>query len=191
MQSYFHQIFPNQLARLKFQQPSKFLVSYYADKQLAFFGGRAWERVAEDLAKVEATDRERFVFCLFMITLTDQCVFSHFRTSYPQWRERTWFPKFGWTGLGSHHENPFYLLWSPEKHGCIDIEIMLENMPEYVGFFIAELTAYFSSNELSIEPTAFLKTIVKDKAFSFSEGRIATTFKEQLAAWMGKVDSDK
>ena len=150
------------------------------DESAVFFGGRDWESVAEDLSRIPAEDRPNFVFSLFMITLADQCIFTHNQDAYAAWGSQTKYPKFGWSGFGPHHQNPLKVLWAPERERLVDSDRVMELMPTFVEFFLTEVRGYFSKHLVTVDPDIFFQAIKGDDAFSFEQGRIVQSFKEEF-----------
>ncbi|SAL79277.1 hypothetical protein AWB67_05416 [Caballeronia terrestris] len=105
-----------------------------------------------------------------MITLTDQCIFTHRQDLYPEWRGGTGYPKFGWCGFGAHQENPFHLLGAPEREGLIDTNEAIERMPAFVDFMICETKRYFKACSFCLSVRDYVEFIRRDGAFSFDEG---------------------
>ena len=183
MHDYFHQRFPAQLARIAFRRPNDVVREHIMqDPGVVFFGGRDWETVAEDLATVPAADRSRFILSLFMVVLTDQVLYTHFHESYNAWRRETNYPKFGWSGLGPHNENPLKILWAPEREQIVDINKLLALIPEFVKFCVNETTTYFQQHLPAIEVGAYFDAIKGDGGYSFSEGAVVPRVKTELEA---------
>jgi hypothetical protein len=151
------------------------------DESAVFFGGRDWGSVADDLSRIPLDDRPMFVFSLFMITLADQCVFTYNQDAYAAWRSQTRYPKFGWSGFGPHHQNPLKVLWAPERERLIDCDKVVELMPGFTRFFLAEARGYFSRHEDTVDPETFFQAVKRDEAFSFDEGRNVQSFKAEFA----------
>jgi hypothetical protein len=182
--TYFYQLFPRQLAKLEFTTPNAISLRHVHadDPGIVFFGGMEWGRVARDIATVPAEARAYFVLSVFMAVLTDQCLHNHFPASYSAWRKSTNFPKFGWTGFGSHHENPFKLLWAPEREKCVNVDVVLDLMPGFVAFFFDASNRFFAANIPDVDPMAFFESIMQDRAYVFDEGRLVQSFKGQFHA---------
>lgn len=119
MNHYFHNRFPSQLALLTFSRPNSVVREYLNDDAVVFFGGPDRESARIDLSRIPEDDRPKFVLSLFMVVITDQCLYTHFRQTCQMWRRQTNFPKFGWSGFGPHNENPLKILWAPERDGAI------------------------------------------------------------------------
>lgn len=151
------------------------------DNAVMFFGGRDWERVADDLQGIPANDKPLFVLCLFMVVLTDQCLYTHFPDGYPRWRRQTGFPKFGWAGFGPHNENPLKILSAAEREGEIVAEEVIQIIPEFVAFMIEEVQDFFQANLPGIESAAFFEYIERDGAFAYDEGKIVRCFKQEFS----------
>ena len=152
------------------------------DPSVVFFGGPDWENVADDLANIPAPDRSRFILSLFMVVLTDQALYRHFRQSYDAWRRKTNYPKFGWSGFGPHNENPFKILWAPEREHIIDNNELLALAPDFVRFFVDEATAYFRQHLPAIEVRAYFDAIKHDMGYGFNEGDVVRRVKVEFEA---------
>ena len=178
IQIYFENEFPSDLQKINFQQPNSVLQGILRTGDTPFFGGEDWMYCRENLSSVPAKNRNYFILSIFMIVLTDQCLFSCHRNVYEQWRERTHFPKFGWVGFGIHNENPFKLLWIPEREKIVDIDDMELVMPEFVDFFKYKICTYLP--EINVSPNLFFENIRRDPAYQFDEGVVLKTFKSEF-----------
>ena len=147
-----------------------------------FFGGPDWETVAADIENVPRDDRSRFVLCLFMVVLTDQALYTYFRTSYETWRRRTNFPKFGWSGFGPHNENPFKILYAPERANVVDTNNMLFLVRDFVSFFVDETVNYFAQHLPEVEIQGFFDAIQRDNGYAFNEGLVVPNVKAEFKA---------
>ena len=175
---YFYTRFPSDLRRIKKQEPNPIVRDeIMRDPSAIFFGGLDWESVEADLAKVPIENRGRFVLSLFMVTLTEQVIYTYFRNHYEMWRAGTGFPKFGWSGYGPHHENPFILLWAPEREGAIQPNVVLPLLPEFVRFYLEATASYFQQHLPAIEMTDFLWGLVSDRGYQFRVGTISPAFR--------------
>ena len=183
MHDYFYNRFPPQLAQLAFRRPNDIVREQITrDASVVFFGGPDWENVAADLATVPALDRTRFILSLFMVVLTDQAFYTHFHESYDAWRRRTNFPKFGWSGFGPHNENPFKVLWAPEREHLIDNNELLALVPDFARFFVDETTTYFRQHHPAIEVREYFDAIKNDRGYGFNEGAVVPRVKAELEA---------
>lgn len=181
MQKYFSTAFPQDLKRIRLERPNRIVArEIMKDEAAVFFGGREWANVSHDLAAVAPDHRLNFVLSVFMITLTDQCLFTHRRDLYPAWRRQTAFPKFGWCGFGAHHENPFQLLWAPEREGLVDVDEAAGRMPAFVDFLIGETRRYFEASSFDLHIHDYVELIRRDAAFSFDVGAIVPCFKQMF-----------
>jgi len=180
MNEYFYQEFPQHLTLIEFKRPNQTVRKVEKDSDLVFFGGRDWKNVSEDLSCIPKDKRSNFIFSLFMIALTDQCLFTYFSDAYPIWKKQTNFPKFGWSGFGPHNENPLKLLWAPEREKGVDSSDVIEQIPSFVSFMVDTVEAFFSKNLPNVKYTAFFDAIIHDSSFEFSEGDIVDCFKTSL-----------
>lgn len=152
------------------------------DPAVVFFGGPDWENVAVDFANVPERDLFRFVLCLFMVVLTDQALYTYFRDSYDTWRRNTNFPKFGWSGFGPHNENPFKILWAPEREQAVNTEQVLALVPEFASFFVNETEAYFIQHLPTVEIHGYFGAIKGDRGYAFNEGVVVPRVKAEFEA---------
>jgi len=178
MKEYFHQEFPEHIKFMNLKRPNEIVLM--RDEALNFFGGRDWETVSDDLNLIPKNKRADFILSLFMIVLTDQCLFTCFSDSYPIWRNQTGFPKFGWAGFGPHYENPFKVLWAPEREKEINTAEVIEHMPRFVDFMFDTVEEFFSQNLSDVKNIDFFNAIIGDPAFNFSEGEVVKSFKTVL-----------
>lgn len=183
---YFYSRFPMHLATLDIRRPSEAVRERIMGQPSAvFFGGPEWRNVPEDLGRIPPPDRPLFPLALFMTTLTDQAIYTHFRDQYATWLSRTQFPKFGWAGFGPHNENPFKLLWAPEREQVVDPHETCELVPEFCRFLIDETTKYFSDHLPAIDGRRFFDAIRADPAYSFHEGIVVPCFKAAFENLVG------
>lgn len=185
MRDYFYSVFPGQLARLSYAQPSQSTDRIYQLAGVSFFGGRDWKGVTTDLAAVPASDLPRFVLALFMVVLTDQALYTYQRDAYETWRRHTAFPKFGWTGFGTHNESPFKILSIPEKEGLVDPNELIAAMPGFVEFLVAETRRIIVEYSLPVNPEAHFDNILRDQAYGFGEGVVVPAFKAVFEKKLG------
>ncbi|EIM98543.1 hypothetical protein WQE_23483 [Paraburkholderia hospita] len=182
MKKYFHETFPQDLSRIRLKRANRIVErEILKDERSAFFGGQAWANVSADLSVIPQARHLNFVLSLFMITLTDQCLYTYRQDLYPEWRRQTAFPKFGWTGFGVHNENPFYLLWAPEREDLINRNDAVEQMPQFVDFLIDETTRYFEVCGFDLDISDYLNVIRNDAAYAFNEGIVVPCFKQAFA----------
>jgi hypothetical protein len=183
MHDYFYGTFPAQLARLAFHRPNDIVREHIMrDPAVVFFGGPDWEKVAADLANVPEGDRSRFVLCLFMVVLTDQALYTYFRGSYDTWRSKTVFPKFGWSGFGPNNENPFKILWAPEREQVVDTNEMLALVPGFAIFFVNETTAFFGQHLPEVDIHGYFDAIRRDRGYAFNQGVVVPQVKAEFEA---------
>jgi hypothetical protein len=183
MRDYFYQRFPSQLARLEFRRPSEIVREHMMrDHAVVFFGGPDWENARSDLASVPEEDRSRFILCLFMVVVTDQVLYTYFSDIYDTWRKLTNFPKFGWSGFGPHNENPFKLLWAPERDDIININNIFDLVPEFVRFWVDETASFFRQDISDIDVARYFDAIRRDQGYAFNLGTVVLRVKAELQA---------
>ena len=175
---YFYKRFPSDFARIDFKKANELL----APEPAVFFGGENWENVRRDLTRVSKGNREKCVLSLFMITITEQVIYTYHRTSYAAWRSRTGFPKFGWSGYGFHHENPFILLQRPVDAGVVTAEQLCALMPEFTRFYLQATGDYIKRHLPQIKMAKFLRGLMRDHAYVAANGPVALEFKRCLEA---------
>jgi len=186
MKNYFHGKFREHFPRLEFSRPNKIVLQdIMNDNRVIFFGGPDWENVRSDLEKIPVEDRERFILSLFMVVITDQAIYTHFREKYQSWREKTAFPKFGWSGFGPHNENPLKLLWAPERDGVIDTDKCKNLIPEFVSFWISESKEFFKNIE-GLDYKQFFLEAQNDQGWQFSQGLILNELQAELKSQLEK-----
>lgn len=175
---YFYQKFPKELKKLNFAKPNKVVSEKIMnDASVMFFGGQNWKNANEDLSNISMNERPLFVLSLFLITLTDQCLFTYEPTLYEKWRNATNFPKFGWAGFGPHNENPFCILTEPEREGLVNQSMILDLMPEFVEFMSEQTELAFKESLKQVNLKDYFNYIINDKAYSLDEGEILKSFK--------------
>jgi len=177
---YFYKRFPADLARIEKKRPNTALEA--SMEPAVFFGGPNWENVRRDLAKISKGNREKCVLSLFMVTITEQVIYTYHRASYPAWRSRTGFPKFGWSGYGFHHEDPFILLQRPVDEGVVTAEQLCALMPEFTRFYLQATRDYLKRHLPQIKMGRFLRGLMQDHAYVAASGPVALEFKRCLEA---------
>lgn len=180
MHDYFYCLFQNQLRQLTYFMPSRNLSERYDLKNVPFFGGPDWNNAKEDLSGIPENDRPRFILSLFMVVITDQAILTYNRQFYNQWREETRFPKFGCFGFGIHNENPFKLLSTPESQDLVNVQNVIDLMPEFVDFFIGESTKVLIGEGRLQSLDSHFQGIMTDQAYDASRGNIVTDFMAEL-----------
>jgi hypothetical protein len=179
---YFYEQFREHLTRIEHKQPNPQVREIMGDPNALFIGGMDWRNVVADLGKVPAASRAYFVLSLFMTTLTDQVIYTYFRAQYPDWRLGTHFPKFGWSGYGPHNENPFILLWAPEREGVLNPNEVLPILPEFARFYFTATAEYLRKHLPAVAIPDFFWHLTADPEYSFSEGTLAPAFRRSLEA---------
>lgn len=187
MRDYFYSVFPGQLKQLSYSRPNPIAGKAFGVENVPFFGGRDWKNVASDLAGIPPSDRVPFVLSVFMIVLTDQALYTNSPDNYERWRRHTAFPKFGWTGFGIHNENPFKLLWAPERERLVDAEDLIAAMPDFVDFLIAETAQVIAQYSLTVAPATHFDGVLRDPAYQFNEGTVVPAFKAAFANKRGNA----
>lgn len=178
---YFHQRFPNHLRRLKLRQPSSIVRKRMMnDSHAMFFGGRNWDNIDYDLSQIAEEYRSYFVLSLFMIVISDQNLYRYFKDDYPEWRRRTQFPKFGWSGFGYHIENPMKILTIPEQEKLVGIETTVDLIPEFASFFKNETQRISKEYQLKVSAEEFFESMINDSEFVSAEGNIAEAVQKNL-----------
>lgn len=138
LHDYFYGKFPTDLRKLSFESANSAIRSIPGYEHLHFFGGRNWSQMESDLTTVSDPDKVNFIFSLFMMTVTDQCLYTSFSDVYPEWQKQTNFPKFGWAGFGPHNENPAIILDRPHTENTALAPKLEAEMSEFCKFMVAE-----------------------------------------------------
>ena len=177
--TYFVQRFPEHLRQLPFIRPNAVIREVvFEGSDTFFFGGCDWETASRDLALIPPADRFRFVLSLFMIVLTDQCLYTHHQDCYETWRRLTSFPKFGWAGFNAHHENPFKILYAAEREMAIDIDAAVHFMPAFAEYLVRRTEDFLFRHLPSVKPSNYFREITTDNAYAFDQGRLVPSFKQ-------------
>lgn len=187
MRDYFVETFPSQLQGMHYQHTPAWVRRYgLRDPSAVFFGGRNWEAVGTDLAHVPALQRPCFILCLFMVVLADQWWYFQRPHLYDLWRKENPVPKFGWLGLGGlggNHENPFQLLWAPEREGLVEVDAVLQLLPHFMLFLFWKAQQFRYDDLMWRDPMFFLASIRRERAYQFNEGRIVQGLKAHWDAF--------
>jgi len=115
-----------------------------------------------------------------MVTMTEQVIYTYHRDCYEAWRSRTAFPKFGWSGLGFHHENPFILLQRPVDEEIVTAEKLCSLIPEFTHFYLQATQEFFMVHLPQIQMGRFLRVLMNDHDYVQAGGRVALEFKRCL-----------
>jgi len=179
--NYFLNTFPKHLQLLKRHQPNEVVREcIMKDNGVMFFGGRDWNSVADDLSQIPHNDRPKFILSLFMEVMMDQCLYTYQPNVYPGWRMKTNLPKFGWSGLGPHHENPLKILWAPERERIVTEDDVINILHEFIVFMLEETNQFFADNAITVNTLDFLQYFINDNSYAFSEGNIVQRFKREF-----------
>ena len=160
---YFYGPFANFMrVRLRTVPANEVLQNIVGDPHLRAFGGRDFSECEEVLALVSVQDRPRFLVCLFIAIVSDQNVFSHFRGSYFAWHQSTLMPKFGWSGLGLHNENPLKLLRVPADLGLVDEDKLVAEVECGMPCFVQIVHDSLQRFAPNITAEDFFKSLLND-----------------------------
>jgi len=147
-----------------------------------FFGGQDWEQCKADLNNIPEEDRAAFILCLFIVVITDQNIYAHFRDKYGNWRAKTQFPKFGWSGFGPHNENPLKILVVPVKKEFVKLAAVETHLPEAMELFVGEVER-FVMGQIQIPTADFFTRMCGDRAFQqMGNERVVQRVQECLLA---------
>lgn len=183
MNDYFSGNFLVHLQGLKYQPLKSVLLPQIRHDPTAFYFGDAdWRSVSEDLAPVPVEDRSSFILSLFLVVLADQWWYSYRRSRYDTWRKKYPIPKFGTMGLGTINQNPFQLLWIPEREGLVDVDAVLSLLPGFM-LFVFWKTQFRDDEGMWRDPLYFIDSIRRDRAYQFNEGRIVQGLKAHWDAF--------
>ena len=177
---YFSKDFSKDLATLQLGPVPQVLKDIFHDQGLLCFGGKDWKNVAQDLESIAVHDRPRFVLSLLAMVLTDQCMQTYFKSSYPTWRAQTNYPKFAWMRFGLYNENPLKLLAVPERAGLLPVAQTLALMPEFVSFYLELVADYLQKNMPQVTPEVFFQSVFKDGIMQLDDGVVLAAFKRAL-----------
>lgn len=172
LETYFNQGFQKHLGLLQFRPVNQVLKDLFHDSSLVFFGGRDWAHIHQDLADIPRAERAHFVYGLLTIVLTDQCMQAYFKSDYPQWRQATGYPKFGWCGFGLNNENPYKLLAVAERSGLVDVQMLNTLMPEFVVFMRNIVKDYFGQYLPNTSAQRFFSHVLNDGINQYQEGTL-------------------
>jgi hypothetical protein len=177
---YFSKDFPKDLLALQLTDVPQVLKDIFNDEDLCCFGGKNWANVAKDLQAVSLNNRPQFVLSLLAVVLTDQCIQTHFKSSYKHWRQQTNHPKFAWIRFGLYNENPLKILTRPESEGLLPIEATVALVPEFVEFFLELIGDYLQKNMPQVSSEQFFKAVFKDGIMDLEGGEALDAFKQTL-----------
>jgi len=177
LETYFNQGFQKHLSLLQFRPVNQVLKDLFHDQSLVFFGGRDWACIQQDLASIPRQERAHFVYALLTIVLTDQCMQAYFKSAYPQWRQATGYPKFGWCGFGLNNENPYKLLAKAETSGLVDPDMLQVLMPEFVVFMRRIVQDYFSQYLPQVSTQRFFSHVLSDGINQYEEGSVVSALR--------------
>ncbi len=180
MQRYFFERFPVQIQRLNYCPADDSVCHRMQDEKVVFFGSRQWDSVREDLSAVAGTDRPQFLLSLFMLVLADQTLQSHFRDVYPRWRQLTYIPKFGPASAGAYNDNPFHILWAPERERLIDLEFALIFVPDCISFMSEELERFLGEVLPEVSSAQFFDRMLDNPAFVEARGVLSRAVHQEL-----------
>lgn len=167
--NYFKNQFPIDLKTIEFQHPNVTLLNnpntFKIDNNTIYFGGINWKNFNNDIRHIERNNYDFFFLSLFMISVFDLTMYTHFRTSYDTFRSLTYYPKFGWSGLGPHYENPKKILSIPENRGFLEKRNVVKFIDNYIDMFIDEFNSFFENKTPQITSTDFLTKLLNDSDF--------------------------
>lgn len=181
MDEYFYGRFRNQLAGIKTYRTGESIYHCHDDPDALFVGVNEWEDVNADLATIPEEDRPLFILSFFMVILTDQALHARFNKFYEPWRKQTRFPKFGARGM-THSDNPFLILWVPERDWLVNPHSVIDLIPEFADFYLREATTYFQEHLPDVGVQAFFDKVKGDPDYSFSHGTIVPRVKANFGA---------
>ncbi len=165
---------------MHFKKPNSIILNhpedFKIDRNTIFFGGRDWINFEEDIRRIPQHHIQHFILCLFTIVVIDQNMFTNFRNSYAIFRAKTNYPKFGWTGFGTHMEKPKKILSVAEKKGLLDKIWVQEHEQEYIKLFVKECQWFFSTILPEIRTLDFLDALVNDTDFRIMDDEQGMVF---------------
>ncbi len=165
--------FPKDLASIKFNRPNSVIhsnpESFKIDRNTIYFGGPDWINLDNDIVHIKNEHHQYFFLCLFTVVIIDLTMFTHFKEHYNSFRSKTMYPKFGWTGFGTHYENPKKLLNIPQQKGLIEESKIINNLDEYISLLRNECDFFFENHLSQIKTDDFLNALLSDKDFRVNE----------------------
>lgn len=190
LNQYLHNQFPTDLTKLKFEKPSSSiqtnLDSFKIDQYTIYFGGADWENIELDIQKIDNENFEHFFLCIFTITIIDLTIFTHFSDCYNVFRDHTRYPKFGWSGYGTHYENPKKLLDISVKKGFLNLDRI--NLEEYIDLFYDETSLFLKSKLHQVTPEDFFRALLSDKDFQIEDNEENSLYSRIILALREKVE---
>lgn len=171
IRDYFYTKFPNQLHLLPLKATDSFHYQLFHIQSM--WGQKILETFDQDIKDIPPSDKELFVWSIFMITFTDQALHAFNRQLHKIWQEKTNFPKLGHMGFGPHNKNPFLILYASEKSNSIQQEKMINLLPEFSSFMVQEIIRYFKEIfDTQINLKDFFNSILKDSGYNLEEDKI-------------------
>jgi hypothetical protein len=126
-----------------------------------FFDKTSW---TDAIRKLQSNEQKAcFIISMFITVASDQTMFTYFRSSYRNFRLLTRYPKFGWTGLGPHNENPLLLIKYPVEQSAIDFQEIEVKFAEAAKLFKDEVKDFFVNHMVGINHDEFIKKFTNDK----------------------------
>jgi len=174
LKKYLKNQFLTDFRTLNFEKPNQTIQehpeAYRIDSDTVYFGGSDWKNIKNDIIRIDKNNLEFFFLCLFTVSIIDLTMFKYFGVKYGVFRNKTRYPKFGWSGFGPHYENPKKLLLIPLKEKIVDFSHINEHINEYVDLFIDECTDFFSKNTPEIETNDFISSMLNDRDLQLNPG---------------------
>ena len=153
------------------------------------FGGRHWRNMRQDLSAVPKENRELFLWCLFLLSLTDQTIFAHFGHIYPQWSRVANLPKFACFGCCNRIQSPFHILERPVHDPAggrlLRLPIARSRIPEAVSTYLRMLESSSPAHLENLAINDFANATIADPDFHFGHGMLARAFREEFAVQLG------
>lgn len=188
LKGYFSKDFQKDLRALHLVNAPQVLKDIFCDDDLCCFGGKDWAHVAQDLEAVPEQNRPCFVLSLLAVVLTDQCIQTHFKSSYKRWHQQTNYPKFAWVSLGLHNENPLKILSRPESEGLLPVAATVALVPEFVQFYLDLIEGYLEQNMPHVTSVQFFAAVYKDGIMDLQGGEVLEAFKQTLSLALNPPD---
>lgn len=180
LKDYFRKQFPDDLKGLEFSEPNSVLQSnhelFQIDNNTVYFGGSDWRNIKKDIANVDSNNLEYFFLCLFTITVIDLTMYTYYKDKYDNFRNRTLYPKFGWSGYGPHFENPKKILHVPFLKNIVNYSSSSKHIDEYIDLFIEECDSFFLNYVPDITNKEFMYRLLNDKDFQLKNEDKNTIF---------------
>jgi hypothetical protein len=167
LNTYLKTHFSSDLEKLPKQEPNDVLKKMFGN--IYCFGDKEWTKAHTDLNSIAKERWTEFVFILFVEVLIDQNTYEHFRQNYPSSIEHTRLPKFGYSGLGLHNENPLVLIKAASDSELLGKDVLLDRAKE-CGKFCRQNGDAICKGILKIDTSDFWIALKNDNWTNLANG---------------------